>query len=135
MYMPQSRNAQAIEIVKNIPGNVKDEVYRLIWHEHVKKDVLQLIEDDRIDIDTTGLDLDDFADHIAGLYVYEGDYDCNQAYWDNIANLINEQDLNDFKHETEKPRYSENLAASANFIKENYRKNQIVEEDREEEER
>ena len=32
---------------------------------------------------------DEQIEKAAELYVYEGVYDCNLSYWDNIENLIN----------------------------------------------
>ncbi len=34
---------------------------------------------------------DDRIENIANRYVYEGRYDCNLSYWQNIENLIDEE--------------------------------------------
>lgn len=121
MYEPNNRNGQAIELVKNMTSVVKDEVYRLIWHEHVKEDVLKMLEEKDLD---KSIDQDDLADEVAGRYVYEGDYDCNQAYWNNLETLIEEVNVNDFKN-SPKPSKEEikaTLETLDDFVKNNYKK-------------
>ena len=63
----------------------EDKVYRYLWSNHVRNDVVAhaeflgvVLSDEEIDI-------------ITERYVYDGDYDCNLSYWDNIENLINEE--------------------------------------------
>lgn len=63
----------------------KDAIYRAVWSNHVKNDVKAFIKDEDITL------TEDQIDHIAQLYVYDGRYDCNLSYWDNIRNLINEE--------------------------------------------
>lgn len=71
----------------------KDALYRYLWEDYVKKDVIQRFEEefsDENDDDMTEEKVDDIADIVVEHYVYEGDYDCNLSYWTNIDNLINE---------------------------------------------
>lgn len=63
----------------------KDAIYRAVWSNHVKNDVKAFIKDEDITL------TEDQIDHIAQLYVYDGRYDCNLSYWDNLRNLINEE--------------------------------------------
>lgn len=63
----------------------KDAIYRAVWLNHVKNDVKAFIKDQDITL------TEDQIDHIAQLYVYDGRYDCNLNYWDNLDNLINEE--------------------------------------------
>jgi ribosomal protein S13 len=63
----------------------KDAIYRAVWLNHVKNDVKAFIKDQDIALN------EDQIDHIAQLYVYDGRYDCNLNYWDNLDNLINEE--------------------------------------------
>ena len=63
-----------------------DEVYRLIWKEHVALDVKKYIKDNDLD----ERDIDTIADQVSDAWVYEGDYDCNRSYWDNIESLVKE---------------------------------------------
>lgn len=64
----------------------KDEAYRYLWLSYVKTDVISHAEDELEDITLT----DDEVELIARRYVYEGDYDCNLSYWQNLDNLIDE---------------------------------------------
>lgn len=63
----------------------KDAIYRAVWLSHVKNDVKAFIKDQNIALN------EDQIDHIAQLYVYDGRYDCNLNYWNNLDNLINEE--------------------------------------------
>lgn len=67
---------------KWLSEKLRDEIYRDVWKEHVKEDILTHAEDIDEDID------DEDAEMLAERYVYEGDYDCNLDYWANIENLI-----------------------------------------------
>lgn len=67
----------------------KDEIFRKVWFEHVREDAeARLMENPDIDI-PKGAELV-LCKYVANRYVYEGDYDCNLPYWDNIDNLIRE---------------------------------------------
>lgn len=70
--------------IDDMPAAERDMTYRYLWHEHVTEDVEAHAEE--MDIDLTDAEIDAIADR----YVYEGDYDCNISYWDNIENLIHE---------------------------------------------
>lgn len=63
----------------------KDAIYRAVWLNHVKNDIKAFIKDEDVAL------TEDQIDHIARLYVYDGEYDCNLSYWDNLSNLINEE--------------------------------------------
>ena len=60
----------------------KDAIYRQVWAEHVKEDVKARLKDRGIEL------TEDAVDDIAYRYVYEGQYDCNLSYWDNLDNHI-----------------------------------------------
>ena len=67
----------------------QDEVYRYLWFQHVKEDVETHSEN--IDFKKHGIKFDDKEiTTVAEKYVYDGEYDCNLSYWDNIENLIYE---------------------------------------------
>lgn len=67
----------------------QDEVYRYLWFQHVKEDVETYSEN--IDLKELGIKFDDEEiTTVAEKYVYDGEYDCNLSYWDNIENLIYE---------------------------------------------
>lgn len=60
----------------------RDAIYRAVWYEHVKEDIVGMLEDreDRAD--------DDVIEQAAYLYVYEGDYDCNESYWSQLEAVL-----------------------------------------------
>jgi len=60
----------------------KEMVYREVRAEYVAEDIAARAEERGINPDE--LDVDGLAER----YVYDGDYDCNLSYWDNIDNLI-----------------------------------------------
>lgn len=63
----------------------KDDIYRMVWSDHVKEDVRGVL-DEREEL--TEEEKDAIIEDVANDYVYNGDYDCNLSYWDNINNLI-----------------------------------------------
>lgn len=63
----------------------QDRIYRYLWSQHVREDVISHAEN-------IGIGLDDgIIDAIVDRYVERGDYDCNLDYWTNIENLIEEE--------------------------------------------
>lgn len=69
-------------IVSKLDPKKSDAVFRLLWAAHVAEDVKSHSED--MDIVLTS----DEIEVVVNRYVYEGDYDCNRSYWDNIEALI-----------------------------------------------
>ncbi len=84
------------ELMNRLTPEEQDGIYRAVWKEHVAEDVLARIHDaysDKLlpqDGQEPILDeeLDSLCGWCAGLYVYEGQYDCTLSYWDNIDALI-----------------------------------------------
>lgn len=75
---------------------VKESIYREVKKEYTKNDVLSKWEEDfPEDFDPesryTAEEIDDLADTAADEWSYDGKYDCNLSYWENIENRINEQ--------------------------------------------
>lgn len=66
----------------------KDIAYRQLWLPHVTEDVRAHMTDY---LDKDQYLSDDNIEKIANRYVYEGRYDCNLSYWQNIENLIDEE--------------------------------------------
>ena len=64
-----------------------DEVYRLVWKNQVICDVKQYAEDHEIFPDNWEK-VEKLAETVAEAYVFEGEYDCNLSYWQNLKNLI-----------------------------------------------
>lgn len=70
-----------------LPYEIADNIYRRVWSEHVKEDFEARIEErfnNYFDI------TDEDINKMVNLYVYDGQYDCEQSYWDNLDNLINQ---------------------------------------------
>ena len=66
----------------------KDYIYRKVWAEHVSEDVRFLsCKDEGYDEVYTP----DIAEQIAYRYAFEGDYDSNLSYWQNLKNLFEEE--------------------------------------------
>lgn len=59
------------------PGE-KDAIYRSVWFDHVVADVKSM------DNGLTG----EQAEYVASRYVYDGEYDCERSYWENLNTLI-----------------------------------------------
>lgn len=62
----------------------EEEIYRKVQAEFVSNDALVRAEE--LDIELS----EDEAARIGCLWAYEGKYECNLSYWDNIDNLITE---------------------------------------------
>lgn len=65
----------------------RDIAYRQLWLPYVIEDVRAHMIDY---LDEDQYLSDDRIENIANRYVYEGRYDCNLSYWQNIENLIDE---------------------------------------------
>jgi hypothetical protein len=76
---------EAEEKIAGMDGAEKDALYRALWAEYVRTDV-EAVAEQHPEAENISID------NIVERYVYEGDYDCNLSYWDNINNLI-EEDL------------------------------------------
>lgn len=59
-------------------------MYRSVWFDHVCED----IEGYEPDLDLEMALTKDQICYAAKRYVYDGEYDCNLSYWQNIENLI-----------------------------------------------
>lgn len=79
-------NMDAETLVSRMSESQKDSVYRLLWAEHVKEDVLSRLEEREDNIPENFKE--EFVEDVVNQYVYEGKYDCNLSYWDNIDSLI-----------------------------------------------
>lgn len=82
------RRADAIEktaaglCAKNLDPGTADALYRAVWKEHVLEDIDAWLENNGEDITP------EQRDYAAERYVYDGKYDCNLSYWDNIENVV-----------------------------------------------
>lgn len=73
------------KMIDSFSSYEQDRIYRYLWGQHVREDVISHAE-------TIGVELDDcIIDTVVDRYVERGDYDCNLDYWTNIGNLIEEE--------------------------------------------
>lgn len=75
------------ELFASMSETQKDEIYRMVWHEHVVQDVKQLLDENE---DIASLVTGDISHKVADAYVYHRRYDCNRSYWENLETLIRE---------------------------------------------
>ena len=73
-----------VELKNSLSSAEQDELYRMLWAERVKEDVIGFCEDSEYSLDDGQIEV------VVERYVYEGDYDCNLDYWTNIENLVRE---------------------------------------------
>ena len=78
------QNETITKLLNTLTESEKDQIYRALWITRVKEDIRSHGED------TDQALTEDDIDIIADRYVYQGNYDCNLSYWDNIQALINE---------------------------------------------
>ena len=71
-------------VVNSLTDTEKDCLYRHLWQDYVKEDIIAHAENMGVKL------TDDEIQTATEKYVYEGKYDCNLNYWNNIENLINE---------------------------------------------
>ena len=77
------------EIISSMDESEKDSLYRILWSDRVYEDVEWQLDERKISLDED--EKEAFIMEVVDRYVYNGDYDCNLSYWDNIDNLINEE--------------------------------------------
>lgn len=70
------------EKLNQLSKEEKEEIYRMVWYEHVCEDIQQQAEWLNIELS------DEQINEIARLYVYEGEYDDYLNYWQNLDHLI-----------------------------------------------
>lgn len=72
------------EFLVELNYSTLDYIYRRLWANHVKEDIISRIKDI-----FTFLKYDDSdIEECARRYVFDGDYDCNCTYWSNIDAII-----------------------------------------------
>lgn len=82
--VPWDRGRDAARIATaNMDPATADALYRAIWKDHVLEDIRSRAED--LDEEPLTPEQEGYA---ADRYVYDGRYDCNLCYWDNIDNVI-----------------------------------------------
>ena len=77
-------NEELINMIDSLDFSQRDTIYKHLWTEYVEEDVRTRAEERKIKLS------EDQIGYVADRYVYDGDYDCDLSYWDNIDNLIDE---------------------------------------------
>lgn len=75
------------EIYANLSYSQRDDIYRMKLKEHVEEDVKSRLSE-HFDARLSADEEESLISEIANTWVYDGDYDCELSYWDNIDNLI-----------------------------------------------
>ena len=68
--------------VKTLSSTERDELYRYLWSDYVRNDVREHLSRD--DIGLSDEDVNAIVEAVVEYYVYNGEYDCELSYWDNI---------------------------------------------------
>lgn len=76
------------KLLNSLTDSQKDYIYRKVWAEHVKEDVLSVLAGRKDNL--SDKEKQEIAEEAAYLYCEEGQYDCNLSYWENVENLVNE---------------------------------------------
>lgn len=88
--MLNEKQIQSVDcLIALMSDDAKDYIYRKQWAKHVEEDVEALLEDDIYD-DMSEDTKQELISNVAYAYAFEGRYDCNLSYWNNLKNLINE---------------------------------------------
>ena len=69
--------------VKTLSSTERDELYRYLWSDYVRNDVREHLSRD--DIGLSDEDVNAIVEDVVEYYVYNGEYDCELSYWDNIS--------------------------------------------------
>lgn len=94
IYMARKLSEKLKALIDGLDSVEKDDIYRYLWAEHVREDAESHLMSNYEDVvtdengETDEYRINIIADQVADRYVYDGYYDCNNAYWDNIDNLI-----------------------------------------------
>ena len=73
------------EIVNNLSEFDKEEIYRMVWYNHVCEDVESEAADSDIKLTEQQIR------NIAYRYVYDGDYNLTLNYYQNLHNLMDKE--------------------------------------------
>ena len=74
------------KLAENLDFKTSDDLYRILHMPYVKEDIKHMLNE--LEIDTSAYNLECLIDDCASRYVYDGDYDCNLSYWQNLENII-----------------------------------------------
>ena len=69
-------------ILDKLKPNEKDELYKTLWFDHIKKDTIVFASSNHININAQ------LADAVAKNLVFQSEYDFDKSYWDNIKSQL-----------------------------------------------
>jgi hypothetical protein len=72
------------ELLTELNYSTSNYIYRRLWANHVKEDIVSRIKDNFSWLKYSDKDIEECAKR----YTFEGDYDCNCTYWTNIDAVI-----------------------------------------------
>ena len=70
------------KIMEKLKPCEKDELYKELWFEHIKKDVVVFASSNHIPVNSQ------LADAVAKNLVFQSEYDFDQSYWGNIKSQL-----------------------------------------------
>lgn len=70
------------KIMEKLKSSEKDELYKELWFEHIKKDVVVFASSNHTPVNSQ------MADAVARNLVFQSGYDFNKSYWDNIKSQL-----------------------------------------------
>lgn len=71
-------------ILDKLKPNEKDELYKTLWFDRIKKDVIVFASSNHININAQ------MADAVARELVFQSGYNFGISYWDNIRSVLND---------------------------------------------
>lgn len=77
-------NENLINMIDELKFDIKDKIFRHLHKEYLRDDFNAHGESLDITLNEEQLN------QLCNMWVYQGKYDCNLSYWDNIENLIKE---------------------------------------------
>lgn len=72
------------ELFSKMNDSQRDDIYRMVLSDYTREDVVAFMEEHFGELQ------EEVVHRVVNEYVYNGNYDCNLSYWDNIKNLIEE---------------------------------------------
>ena len=69
-------------ILDKLKSSEKDELYKTLRFEHIRKDAIVFASSNHININAQ------MADAVARNLVFQSEYDFNKSYWDNIKSQL-----------------------------------------------
>lgn len=84
---PTTTEQKVMDILATWSETEKNIAYHQLWLPHVIEDISSYMEEY---LETDQYLTNDEIVHAARRYVYDGRYDCNLSYWQNLENLMDE---------------------------------------------